>query len=46
MGTRTINKSTSHSIGHNVENGQGKIANKNYIVILQATVQKEDIEKE
>ena len=41
-----MNKSTTHTRHHSVENWLGKITNLHYTVILEATLQKECMEKE
>ena len=41
-----MNKSTTHTRDYSIENGVGKIINLHYTVILEATQQKEGIEKE
>ena len=40
-----MNKSTTHVRNHSVERGLGKITNKHYTAILEATMQKEGMEK-
>ena len=43
--TQRMNKSTTHTRDHSIKNGLGKITNEHYTVILEATLQKEAIEK-
>ena len=45
-GTQTMNKLTTQISDYNIEDGQGKITNEFYILILGVTLQKEGIEKE
>ena len=40
-----MNKSTTHTRDHSVENGLGKIINLHCIVILEVALQNEGIEK-